>query len=82
MLQGFDVERIRQLADVHRGIAVPVRLVWGDQDPFFPLKWAEEMVRTFPNAQLRVIKGAGLFYHEERPAEVTQALLPTLLTNR
>ena len=82
MLHGFDVERIRQLADVHRRVAVPVQLAWGDQDPFFPLKWAEEMVGTFPNAQLKVIKGAGLFSHEERPAEVAQALLPTLLTKR
>jgi haloalkane dehalogenase len=82
MLHGFDVERIHQLADVHRRITVPVQLVWGDQDPFFPLKWAEEMVSTFPNAQLNVIKGAGLFSHEERPAEVAQALLPVLLTKR
>jgi haloalkane dehalogenase len=82
MLHGFDVERIHQLADVHRRITVPVQLVWGDQDPFFPLKWAEEMVNTFPNAQLKVIKGAGLFSHEERPAEVAQALLPTLLAKR
>jgi haloalkane dehalogenase len=79
MLRGFDKERIRQLTDVHRRINVPVQLVWGDQDPFFPLKWAEEMVSTFSNAQLSVIKGAGLFSHEERPAEVAQALLPALL---
>jgi haloalkane dehalogenase len=78
LLKGFDTERIRQLADVHRRINVPVQLVWGDQDPFFPLKWAEEMVSTFPNAQLSAIRGAGLFSHEERPAEVAQALLPVL----
>jgi haloalkane dehalogenase len=82
MLHGFDVERIHQLADVHRRITVPVQLVWGDQDPFFPIKRAEEMVSTFPNAQLKVIKGAGLFSHEERPAEVAEALLPVLLTKR
>jgi haloalkane dehalogenase len=80
MLHGFDVERVRQLADMHSRITVPVQLVWGDKDPFFPLRWAEEMVSTFPNAQLKVIRGAGLFSHEERPAEVAQALLPTLLT--
>jgi haloalkane dehalogenase len=82
LLHGFDVERIHQLADVHRRITVPVQLVWGEHDPFFPLKWAEEMVGTFPNAQLNVIKGAGLFSHEERPADVAQALLPILLGPR
>ena len=55
-----------------------MQLVWGDQDPFFPLAWAEEMVDTFPDARLAVIPGAGLFSHEERPAEVARALLPVL----
>jgi len=36
------------------------------------------MVSTFPDARLDVIEGAGLFCHEERPAEVAQALLPLL----
>jgi pimeloyl-ACP methyl ester carboxylesterase len=31
---------------------------------------------------LHVVKGAGLFSHEERPAEVAEALLPTLLGQR
>lgn len=57
---------------------LPVELVWGDQDPFFPLPNAEEMVATFPNAHLTVIEGAGLFSHEERPREVAEALLPVL----
>ncbi len=33
---------------------------------------------AFPNAHLDVIEGAGLFAHEERPAEVAAALLPVL----
>jgi pimeloyl-ACP methyl ester carboxylesterase len=40
---------------------------------------AEAMVKDFPNARLSVVPGAGLFTHEERPAEVAEALLPTLL---
>ncbi len=36
------------------------------------------MVDTFPNAKLTVVADAGLFAHEERPAEVAEALLPTL----
>ena len=70
---------MRELADVHRRITVPVQLVWGDQDPFFPLAWATEMVGTFPDARLHVVEGAGLFCHEERPDEVAAALLPTLV---
>jgi pimeloyl-ACP methyl ester carboxylesterase len=36
------------------------------------------MVDDFPNARLAVIADAGLFSHEERPADVAAALLPTL----
>ncbi len=78
LLRSFDYQHVRDLGDLHRRINVPVQLVWGEHDRFFPVAWAEEMVATFPNARLDVIKGAGLFAHEERPAEVAQALLPVL----
>ncbi len=78
LLRSFDVRYVDELADVHRRIEVPVQLVWGDRDPFFPLAWAEEMVGTFPDARLEVVPGAGLFVHEERPADVARALLPVL----
>lgn len=79
VLRSFDVRHVHDLADLHRRLDVPVRLVWGDRDPFFPLAWAKEMVSTFPAADLTVVEGAGLFSHEERPADVAHALLPTLL---
>ncbi|MCC6433643.1 MAG: alpha/beta hydrolase [Acidimicrobiales bacterium] len=79
LLRSFDPQHVRDLAELHRRITVPVQLVWGEQDQFFPLTWAKEMVATFPDALLHVVAGAGLFCHEERPAEVAQALLPTLL---
>jgi haloalkane dehalogenase len=40
------------------------------------------MVGTFADARLTVVKGAGLFSHEERAAEVAGALLPTLVGTR
>ena len=82
MLRTFDERYVRDLGDVHRRLDVPVQLVWGDQDPFFPIAQAREMVGTFPDAELTVIEGAGLFCHEERPAEVARALLPTLTGQR
>lgn len=82
VLRTFDARFVEELTDLHRRIDVPVQLVWGDRDPFFPLPWAEEMVGTFPDARLEVIRGAGLFSHEERPAEVARALLPVLTGHR
>jgi haloalkane dehalogenase len=78
VLRSFDVQQVRDLGAVHRRIEVPVQLVWGEKDAFFPVGWAREMVGTFPDARLQVVEGAGLFSHEERPAEVAAALLPVL----
>jgi pimeloyl-ACP methyl ester carboxylesterase len=78
VLRTFDMDFVTGLDDLHAWIDVPVRLVWGDQDPFFPVERARAMVDTFPNATIEVIEGVGLFSHEEAPAEVAQALLPTL----
>lgn len=78
LFRNFDVQHVHDLAELHRQIDVPVQLVWGDQDPFFPVEWARQMVDTFPDARLEIIHGAGLFAHEERPADVAEALLPVL----
>jgi pimeloyl-ACP methyl ester carboxylesterase len=78
LLKSFDFAHVKALPELHRRIQAPVLLVWGEHDKFFPLKWAKEMAATFPNTRLEVIPGAGLFSHEERPAEVAAALLPAL----
>ena len=82
LLRSFDMRHVTELADIHRRIDVPVQLVWGDRDPFFPVDRARAMVDQFPDARLSVVEGAGLFSHEERPADVAQALLPTLTGTR
>lgn len=79
LLKSFDMSHVTELPDVHARIDVPVKLVWGDQDPFFPVEQARLMVDEFPNASLTELAGIGLFSHEEAPAEVAAALLPTLV---
>lgn len=74
----FDLDHVRELKEIHGRIDVPVRLVWGAEDKFLPIAKAREMVSDFPNAELTEIAQAGLFSHEEKPAEVAAALLPTL----
>ena len=82
LLRSFDMRHVTDLTGIHRRIDVPVQLVWGDKDPFFPVAKARAMVGEFPDARLEVIEGAGLFSHEERPADVARALLPTLTGTR
>lgn len=78
VLRSFDMGYVTRLADIHRRLDMPVKLVWGEADPFFPVERARAMVAEFPDASLEVIEGAGLFAHEESPAEVAGALLPVL----
>jgi pimeloyl-ACP methyl ester carboxylesterase len=82
VLASFDLALVRSLSDLHHRIDVPVQLVWGERDVFFPVDQAQRMVATFADARLTVVPGAGLFSHEERPAEVAAALLPALTAPR
>jgi pimeloyl-ACP methyl ester carboxylesterase len=82
ILKSFRARHLDELEAIHRRIAVPVQLVWGEHDIFFPPDRARAMVDSFADARLEVVRGAGLFSHEERPAEVAAALLPTLLGQR
>ena len=82
LLRSFDMKHVTGLRGVHRRLDVPVQLVWGDKDPFFPVARAKAMVAEFPDARIEVVEGAGLFSHEERPADVARALLPTLTGTR
>ena len=82
LLRSFEPRLLRELDALHRRIDVPVQLVWGRRDPFFPVAWAEEMVATFTDARLAVVEQASLFSHEERPAEVAAAMLPVLTGTR
>ncbi len=79
LLAGFDTQRVHDLPAVHRRLDVPVELVWGAMDPFFPVQRARDMVAGFPDAHLTVVDDASLFVHEEQPAQVAEALLPVLV---
>ncbi len=78
ILRTFDTSYVDDLGALQQQIEVPVRLVWGVDDVFFPIERARAMVESFPDADLVEIDNAGLFSHEERPAAVAAALLATL----
>lgn len=78
VLKSFDENHVNELAEVHARIDVPVQMVWGAEDPFFPIAKAREMVGTFADATLAELDGVGLFSHEEAPERAAAALLPTL----
>ena len=78
IVESFEQRFVTELVDLHRRIDVPVHLVWGRHDPFFPVDRARAHVADFADARLTVIDDASLFSHEERPAEVAAAILETV----
>lgn len=82
LVSRWDDSLVDELAEVHARIDADVHLIWGEDDPFFPVEWAREMVESFPRAKLDVIPGGKLFVHEEFPEAVAERMLPTLTTSR
>jgi len=71
-LRGARWEPVDALEHDHARLAMPVQLIWGADDPTFPVELARTMVTQFPNARLAEIPGARLLVHEEKPAEVAR----------
>jgi haloalkane dehalogenase len=78
-LRGISWEVVDAMAGVHPRLRMPVQLVWGEDDPTFPIRLAREMAQQFADGRgLVAIAGTRLLPHEERPAEVAQAVLDFL----
>ncbi len=81
-LRGWSWSLLDSMREMHAQIRIPVLMLWGADDPTFPLARGREMLAQFPagGARLVVIPEAKVFVHEERPAaiarEVRQFLLP------
>jgi pimeloyl-ACP methyl ester carboxylesterase len=55
-------------------IKMPVQIIWGANDPLFPLEQAERAHSLLPGSKLAVIKGAGHTPQAEKPEEFNQHL--------
>ena len=77
-LRGAEWGPVDALEQDHARITMPVELVWGADDPTFPVEYARRMVKQLPEARLVEIPGARLLVHEEKPAEVARVTLEFL----
>ena len=63
--------------DVSRRLSelkMPVQLIWGANDPLFPLSHATRAHGLIPDCRLAVIEGAGHSPQAERPEEFNRVL--------
>ncbi len=79
-LRGLDWRVVDGLRTTHAAIRIPVLLVWGEEDPTFPLEEARRrLVEQLPDCRgLKLIPKTRLLPHEERPDLVAAELLSFL----
>jgi len=81
-LTGIEWKLVDGLRERHAQLKGPTLLVWGEDDPTFPVAHAERMVPQFEGrAKLMRIARTSLMPHEERPEAVLAAVMPFLDTN-
>jgi len=58
-----------------RELKAPTLIVWGKDDVYFPVKWADWLAETIPGAKKPVkLEGARIFFPEERPEQFNRLL--------
>lgn len=71
----FDRRHTVAIESKLKAMTAPALIVWGDDDVYFDVKWSQWLERTLPNARRRVVlKGARIFFPEERPQEFNREL--------
>jgi pimeloyl-ACP methyl ester carboxylesterase len=74
-LAAFDSRHTLAIEDRLRRLNAPTLIVWGTDDVYFDVKWSHWLAETIPGTRRRVeLKGARLFFPEERAVELNQEL--------
>ncbi|MGD9802680.1 MAG: alpha/beta fold hydrolase [Hyphomicrobiaceae bacterium] len=58
---------------LHR-IGVPTLVIWGEQDRFAAPSYGRQLAERLPNAELRIVPGAGHYPHIEQSAQVIRMI--------
>ena len=69
-----------EIQDRYGELDLPVLICWGTEDTWIPVGRAHEPAALVPDAELRLIDGAGHLVQEDAPAELTAALTRFLRT--
>jgi pimeloyl-ACP methyl ester carboxylesterase len=71
---GTEGQRVAALDRLYLAEALPLLIVWGDQDPIIPVAHAEEAHRELPNSRLEIFPGVGHVPQLESPGAFIAAL--------
>jgi pimeloyl-ACP methyl ester carboxylesterase len=74
-LAAFDCKHTLAVEAQLRKLKAPTLIVWGTDDVYFDVQWSRWLAETIPGTRRRVeLKGARIFFPEERAAEFNQEL--------
>jgi pimeloyl-ACP methyl ester carboxylesterase len=59
-------------------LAIPVRVIWGAQDPFLPLSLGQRLTEAIPDATLDIVADARHFLPEDAPRQVADSITALL----
>jgi pimeloyl-ACP methyl ester carboxylesterase len=79
LIQTFDWSVVRNLRETQAKISAPVKLIWGADDPFFPLAKLKPTLSHYAGeVSLALIEKAKLFAHDEHPEKFVAEARPFL----
>lgn len=79
-VRNYDSTPTQQVVPALERLTMPVRLLWGAQDGWQPLRYAKRLASDIPNAELVVIDDGGHFLMEDQPMRVRSEVLDFLAT--
>jgi pimeloyl-ACP methyl ester carboxylesterase len=70
----YDSKYTEEISDKLGRLTMPVRVMWGEEDQWQPLHYAERLSEAIPYADLVVVPGAGHFLMEDAPERVVHEI--------
>jgi len=69
-----DPDRLAAAGKNLNKVACPSLVLWGDRDPYLPVKFADDFARALPDAQLEILARAGHWPWIDDPAVIDRVL--------
>ncbi|MEV7789526.1 alpha/beta hydrolase [Streptomyces sp. NPDC088106] len=70
----YDAKYTEEISDALGRLTMPVRLLWGEEDQWQPLRYARRLSDAIPDADLVTVPDAGHFLMEDAPERVVDEI--------
>ncbi len=73
-MRHYDARYTQEIAGRLAELTMPVRILWGAEDQWQPVHYAERLRDDIPGAELVVVPDAGHFLMEDAPGRVVHEI--------